>query len=225
MNRKRSKGSTALTPLPKSAVATSARERADGLAREERVAQAHPHPRGTARAGIVQPAHLHRARREARPARSRRARSAPARRCSGPGIAGRPPQRRRGLGRGAPRGRAERAGRSRGRSAARRRGSRRPAPARAARGARCAWRARAAAKGTGRSSSKPRRAIGSSRPGSCALEGARHQRGRRAAVQRRGVPRPARVLARDEQLALCREDDAVRCGPRGCPVLTRASAR
>ena len=60
MNRKRSNGSAALTPLPKSAVAAS---RASGrrlLAGQQRMAQAHPHASRTERARLAEPAHLHR---------------------------------------------------------------------------------------------------------------------------------------------------------------------
>ena len=69
MNRKRSNGSAALTPLPKSAVAARRVSGVSGSPGQQRVAQAHPHPPRAKRPRVVEPAHLHRRRGEARVAR------------------------------------------------------------------------------------------------------------------------------------------------------------
>ena len=189
MNRKRSNGSAALTPLPKSAVAARRASGARLLARQQRVAQAHPHPPGPERAGVVEPAHLHRAwprssrRRVVGAARARTAEP----RCCALAPRPRPRARTRRVGprpaaapaRAPPRTRsalARQISSSPDRSA-----SARPrAPARAARGARCASRASAARAGSGAGTRSPGARSRSSAPG-C-------RRSKAAAISAAGAP-------------------------------------
>ena len=204
MNRKRSNGSAALTPLPKSAVAARRASGVGGSPGQQRVAQAHPHaPRAERAAGR---------RASASPSRCAAkldvvSTSSSAKRigwpCSGPAS---PRSARRRGAPGCPAAPPARAARWRGRSSSRSPSpsgpsARPPAPARAARAHDSQATATAAPSGTGRRNSKPRRAMLQLR---ARLAGARRHS--------RSAP-PARRRA-------------ARCGshgPRACAVGQRAA--